>query len=107
MPHLTERLYSTYFQIYLIQGYIYDGEWLNDEINGKGCLQMPDGSEYEGEFLSGKFQGMGKYTWKDGSEYSGPFIQNKPEGDGIYNDTDTRKGYFKVFNFNSPAHEVK
>jgi len=78
-------------------GYIYDGEWKNDKINGYGCLHMPDGSEYKGNFVSGKFNGEGSYTWQDGSNYTGPFLDNKPEGDGVYNDTETRQKWIGKF----------
>jgi len=78
-------------------GYVYDGEWSNDKINGQGYLKMPEGSEYRGQFVAGKFHGEGCYTWSDGSNYAGPFCDNKPEGDGVYNDTQTRQKWIGKF----------
>ena len=32
---------------------MYEGEWYNDKMNGKGILTHPDGSSYEGLWEAG------------------------------------------------------
>ena len=53
------------------QGYVYEGNWENDRMEGQGRLSMPDGSVFEGQFQNGKFHGHGVYCWSDGSKYEG------------------------------------
>ena len=61
-----------------IQGYVYEGNWENDRMQGQGRLSMPDGSVFEGQFQNGKFHGHGTYCWSDGSRYEGRV--NEPFG---------------------------
>ena len=58
------------------QGYVYEGNWENDRMEGQGRLSMPDGSVFEGKFQNGKFHGHGVYCWSDGSKYEGTCIDN-------------------------------
>jgi hypothetical protein len=44
---------------YKYENCIYEGEFENDEFNGKGELQNEDGSIYKGSFRNGKFHGYG------------------------------------------------
>ncbi len=44
----------------------YNGEWLNDLMNGKGILNYNNGNKYEGDFVNGKFEGKGKFSFEDG-----------------------------------------
>ena len=58
-------------------GSVYDGEWANDKMNGKGTLSHQSGAVYEGDFVKNQFHGRGKYTWPNGSYYDGDFIENR------------------------------
>ena len=80
----------------------YEGEWKNDEPNGKGKKTWPNGDTYEGEcpgganhesvqlidsLVEGSFvddmrEGFGKYCHPDGYEYEGEWKNNKPNGKG-------------------------
>jgi hypothetical protein len=41
-------------------GKVYDGEWKNNKMNGKGTLTWADGKKYEGNFVEDKRDGHGK-----------------------------------------------
>ena len=49
---------------------IFEGEYLNGKINGKGKEYYDNGElEYEGEYLNGKRNGKGKEYYKYGELY--------------------------------------
>jgi hypothetical protein len=62
----------------------YEGEFLDNNITGKGKYINEDGDEYDGDFLNGKMNGIGIYKWSDGSEYEGEYIENIKEGRGKF-----------------------
>ena len=68
-------------------GEIYEGDFVNGIKHGKGIHKFPEGSEYEGEYNNGIREGKAKYTWADGRIFKGYFKNGKPEGKGqiIYN----------------------
>lgn len=106
--------------------FFYEGEFLNDVIQGKGRSFSSEGREYEGEFknntadgqgvekgggegavYSGSFvngvkQGKGRMEWENGCYYDGEFLNNKFEGSGEYKYSDgaTYKGEFKENSMN-------
>ena len=41
---------------------IYEGEWQNDKINGKGKFQWGNGSIYFGSWVNNNIEGFGKFT---------------------------------------------
>lgn len=43
-----------------------------------------DGRRYEGEWLDNNMHGKGIYTWKDGRKYEGEYVNDKKQGHGIY-----------------------
>jgi hypothetical protein len=49
-------------------GDVYNGNFKNGLINGKGTLKTEKGDKYTGYFLNGKKHGMGKLVDKDGNE---------------------------------------
>ncbi|CAF0722048.1 unnamed protein product [Didymodactylos carnosus] len=65
-------------------GLVYDGQWRNDLMNGRGLLTHDDGSQYDGEFVDNYFQGQGTYSWTDGAKYTGKFVGSKAEGEAEY-----------------------
>ena len=64
---------------------LYEGDWLEDQKNGKGKFFMKNTGAYLlGEFKNGKAEGKGKIINKDGIVVlEGYFINNKFNGKGI------------------------
>ena len=60
-----------------MNGTIYEGQWLNDAMNGHGRLSHSSGDCYEGEFLDNQFHGIGTYTWANGAYLYGYFEHNR------------------------------
>jgi len=58
----------------------YEGEFLNNEHDGKGTLIFPDGARYVGNFSKNEMQGKGCFTRPDGSYLDGDWVDSKPEG---------------------------
>ncbi|MGR3520300.1 MAG: 2-isopropylmalate synthase, partial [Roseovarius sp.] len=50
---------------------VYEGEWRESEISGRGVATYANGDVYEGMFLSGKRQGEGTMRYAGGKEASG------------------------------------
>ena len=64
---------------------IYEGEFVNDKINGKGRIKfLKSGIEYEGTFINDNIEGYGKFKWINGDVYEGEVKNNKMHGNGIY-----------------------
>jgi len=68
-------------------GKIYSGEWYCGDMHGQGIMKYNDGF-YEGEFIHDKREGKGKKTWTDGPSkgdvYDGEWKNDKMHGKGIY-----------------------
>ena len=82
-------------------GHYYEGQWKNDIPNGKGALYLKNENNilikiYEGDFVNEEFEGKGKYICKNGDYYIGNFVKNKFEGEGeyFYKNGDKYKGTF-------------
>lgn len=65
-------------------GDVYEGEWQNGAMHGKGELTFHNGREYVGEFKNDKYDGFGKLIWQDGSYYLGWFKNGNFNGKGTY-----------------------
>jgi hypothetical protein len=50
-----------------------------------------DGSRYEGEFVHNNIHGKGVYKWGDDRQYTGDWKDNKMDGQGIFTWIDGRK----------------
>lgn len=73
------------FGEYRQKGSLYEGEFRNGEITGKGKIVFDSGDVYEGEFMNGKFNGKGCYKWKkNGHEYIGDYLNGVFHGKGKY-----------------------
>ncbi len=44
-------------------GDVYEGEWVNDEKDGKGVYKYANQDYYEGYFNKGKRNGKGFFQW--------------------------------------------
>lgn len=62
-------------------GEIYEGEWKNHEMSGKGKLTSSAGI-YEGEFLKSMRSGEGTFSWNDGTKYVGQWSNDMLNGEG-------------------------
>ena len=69
-------------------GFKYEGEWKDDQIQGKGVARYPTGQIYEGFFKQGVPNGEGTMTFSDGTKYKGTWLDGKMEGDGTLTMTD-------------------
>ena len=61
----------------------YKGSFSKGLYNGKGRLELKDGSVYEGQLKNNKMHGYGKIFFTDGSIYQGNFKNNLRDGTGI------------------------
>ena len=84
---------------------LYEGEWQDDKISGRGRMTYANGGKYEGEFKDGRrfgkgtysdihgnkieyesqegSHGKGKMTYSGGSYYIGEFVGDKKDGKGV------------------------
>lgn len=62
----------------------YEGDFVADELTGRGKFTFAGGDVYEGELIGGVKEGYGKYTAADGSVYEGEFKNDKRHGKGIH-----------------------
>ena len=67
---------------YLTETETYNGDFKDDQKEGKGLLTYKDGTEYNGEFKKNKLNGKGEITWPDGTFYSGEISNNIVHGKG-------------------------
>ncbi len=63
---------------------LYEGDWLNDKMEGVGVLAFKNGDKYEGCLKNGKHEGFGVYLWAIGDKYDGEWKDDKRHGKGIY-----------------------
>eukprot|EP00032_Breviata_anathema_P001084 JZ551567.1.p1 GENE.JZ551567.1~~JZ551567.1.p1 ORF type:complete len:185 (+),score=1.11 JZ551567.1:27-581(+) len=78
---------------------VYEGEFVNDRMQGFGVMTFPDGSRYEGEFLADAYNGFGTYNFPDGCKYIGQWHDGKMHGDGVF--VDERGNEFKGIFYNN------
>jgi hypothetical protein len=63
-------------------GNVYEGEWLNDRMEGVGRYTYASGDAYEGGFSLDRPQGQGVATYSNGNHYEGGFKEGLPSGAG-------------------------
>lgn len=54
----------------------YEGEWVDDQLEGFGKETWPDGSHYSGYYKNGLKHGRGTFIWIDNAKYVGDFEKN-------------------------------
>jgi hypothetical protein len=81
----------------------YEGEWIDDEMNGQGTYKYSSGNIYSGSWKDGEMHGFGKMVYSDGSQYEGQWAHNLMHGEGVYLDADgiTWSGIFVNGEFDS------
>jgi hypothetical protein len=80
------------------QKYIYKGDFDNDEFNGNGTIEfLEEGSKYTGNFLKNEISGKGIFEWKNGDIYEGDMKKGKMDGFGkfTFNDGKIYEGEYK------------
>gem|GEM_PF-2147178 len=71
--------------IAIIDGDRYEGEWVNDQMCGKGTYIYGNGNKYEGDWINGVKDGYGIFTWgKTGNKYEGNWTNDNKNGKGTY-----------------------
>jgi hypothetical protein len=75
----------------------YEGEWVDDRIQGRGKSIYANGNVYEGEWVDGRINGFGTLTYQDGDKYIGEWVDGKMNGQGtyVYADGDKYEGQWK------------
>ena len=61
----------------------YDGDWADRAPEGEGVVKFPDGSQYEGEMSGGMRNGIGTQVYPDQRLYRGSWRGNKRHGHGV------------------------
>ncbi|KAL4432113.1 hypothetical protein ABPG74_014367 [Tetrahymena malaccensis] len=64
----------------------YQGDWLNDKMEGYGVFEFKNGDIYEGYLINNCFEGKGKCIYNQNStkrQYDGEWVNNNYEGYGI------------------------
>jgi len=69
---------------------LYEGEFVNDRLNGYGVESWGEGSRFQGNFRNGVKDGFGVYHWPGGAKYEGTWEGNHINGSGTYVGIDGR-----------------
>jgi hypothetical protein len=64
-------------------GSFYEGDFQDSMFHGFGVYYFAESEKtYEGQFIENQFEGKGKLTFNDGRQYNGDFKAGKKEGQG-------------------------
>ena len=67
-----------------MDGRRYEGEWLDNNMEGMGIYIWNDGRRYQGQYKDDKKHGFGVYTWADARCYEGYWFKGKQHSLGRY-----------------------
>jgi len=76
----------------------YEGEFYENQFEGKGVLSFKNGQKYDGEFKNGKKEGHGTMQFQNGNKYIGSWKEDQQNGMGVYFDAKSstkRQGEWK------------
>ncbi len=65
-------------------GDVYEGQFMNNQKNGRGLYRYANGDVYEGEYKDDVKNGCGVFRDADGSVYEGEFKDDTKNGRGVY-----------------------
>jgi len=65
-------------------GNLYEGQWMNDKLNGLARMIKTDGSVFEGAWVNDQQTGLGKMTLDNGTTFEGKFFQGRKHGHGKF-----------------------
>lgn len=88
----------------LHQGETYVGEWKNDERDGYGIHEWPDGRKYTGEWKMNRQNGKGLLTNASGDSYNGYFKDDQPDGEGTHTKADGSIIYKGIWSKGKPIN---
>lgn len=63
---------------------LYNGEFVNGHLQGKGCMLYKSGRRYEGDFADNAPDGYGEETYENGDHYAGKYRRGFKSGPGVY-----------------------
>jgi hypothetical protein len=66
------------------RGDVYEGEFLNNMMHGKGVFRYANGNIYEGDFYEDKRHGTGVFRYANGDLYEGNFYDGNFRGRGVF-----------------------
>ena len=70
-------------KFFFMKGDYYFGQFLNDNMHGKGIIYLIDGTvKYDGDLVNNKFEGNGKYYFATGGYYIGQLKEDMQHGKG-------------------------
>ena len=78
-----ENLNGTY-EVQFDNGLIYNGDWKENKMHGKGKMTYASGDIYEGELRKHRRHGKGKMKYAIGDIYEGDYKDDKRDGKGTY-----------------------
>ena len=83
-------------KIVFANGSVWEGTFVDDKLNGEGKMTFVSGLIIEGFFIDNNLNGEGKIVSADGSVWEGTFVDNKLNGIGkkISVNRNIREGYF-------------
>jgi serine/threonine protein kinase len=77
--------FSNYKQIYDKNNELkYEGELVENKMNGSGSFYLDNGDIYIGQFEQDKINGFGTVYYKNGDKYTGQFKENQIDGKGTF-----------------------
>jgi len=84
-------------EFYWTNGNIYKGDYKDGMRHGSGVLTFYNGSNYSGDWMNGFMEGTGLYTWTNGNSYNGGFVKGFREGNAefLWSNGDKYVGGFK------------
>ena len=62
---------------------IFQGTWVNNELNGYAHIIYQDGNSYRGFIQNNEKCGWGVYSWTNGNVYTGYWYKDELHGDGV------------------------
>jgi hypothetical protein len=94
--------------MYLPDGSVFEGDFVEGEMTGHGKRVYPNGASYEGDFFRGEQHGKGKYIYPDGSIYDGYFKERQRCGKGklTFANGDVFEGHFEKHHFHGLSRFV-
>lgn len=61
---------------------VYEGEWADGNMHGKGTLTLVNGTRYQGRWINGQMTGPGEICYPDGRVYRGDIVNGMRHGHG-------------------------
>lgn len=89
-------------EVHYSTGKVYQGQFKNGRMHGKGFMRMDNGDAYDGQWVNDKKEGFGYYESEaNGWNYKGQWLDNRFHGTGVYK---TDEGLIYEGNFKDDAY---